>query len=191
MEVAIPNKVANDETLVRALLHPLLYSQSKNKIKREAFLPPIEKNDVSVLRLNYSDSNSCKNFAANIVIPNQTYCGLGIVLCGSIREANSEENKLDDGTVISCDVLATPLDERGILSTKEIILATDKGAPMHADIVYSCNHIKQGEPQTILRKMAEKILRKAFAFIDPAPLQPDWTGNDLTLPKIFLDSNKV
>lgn len=156
----IPDEIAPSETLVRCLVHPLFYSQSKKRIKEQAFLPPRGKNEVSVLRLKYTDDMFCKNHCAKINIPNNTYCGAALLIAENINYANERFGSLE--SEIRCIVKSSPI----IDEEKQLYL------PMHADILYS-GFTLNPEEKTLpyqVRALAMELAQSAKFYGD----EDDW-----------------
>jgi hypothetical protein len=163
----IPQIVSDDEILVRAIFHSLFYSKSDKKIKKEAFLPPPQRVDVSTLRLSYTTRDFCKNHALSITIRNNTYIGLALIKVAFIR------NNKD-----IVDVISTYYDEFGKLVQREEIYSNDKGLPMHADILYNFTPtIEEPIPQKI-RVLANEIAKNATFYEDPYPSEKNWNGSE-------------
>ena len=165
----IPLVVDENEILVRGLVHPMFFSRSENTIKREAFLPPPDKSDVSLLRLAYTNDNFCKNHSMSLQMGNNHYCGMGTILCRNVSVLNEQEKE----TIAI--VKSTPLSQQLELIENQTIFTTTPGLPMHADLIYN-QPLKKGEVQTKFRKYANKLAKSANYFNDPKPTEPDWHG---------------
>src|SRR4051812_46331858 len=108
-KIVIPRKIASDELLVRSIFHSLHVS-SKDKLRREAFLPAPGGKEVSVLRLKYTCENGCKNHSLTIKMQNQTYQGLALIRVEMVLSSNNNLFKTSTGQPISVSSIATPLD---------------------------------------------------------------------------------
>ncbi len=179
-KIIIPRKVDSEEVLVRSIFHSLHISLSKNKLKREAFLPGFGKNDVSVLRLLYTCADNCKNHSLKIHMGGQTYQGVALVHAKTVTSANNPDYKTTVGESINVSTVGTPLDEVQKLIEEDPVYTDTPGVPMHADIFYSHKNGDE-EPQTILRLMANTILASSKYFKDPAPVVKGWSGDKLEL----------
>jgi hypothetical protein len=173
-KVKIPLEINEQEILVRGIMHPFFYSESKKKIKGEAFLPPPKRKDVSTLRLKYTTSNFCKNHSARLKMANNRYVGLGLIGINNIILLNPSTNNL-------VEVIATPLDELGNEIKHKIIYNTTKGLPMHADILYTYEFVEGSPPPQEIRKIAEQIAKQTKLYLDPNPESLDWLGDELIL----------
>jgi hypothetical protein len=170
----VPRTIDGEEVLIRGVLTPIFYSSSKSILKREAFLPPPIRNDVSLLRLEYTNDNFCKNHAASLVINGSSYCGLA-----SFKEKHVRELALNGSFDFTVEVKATPIDIAGaIVADDAEVNESSPGLPMHADMIYSIA-IEKGEVQTKLRRFAEALLKIANYFPDPNPKNIDWSGDRL------------
>lgn len=166
--------VDTHEILVRGILHPFFYSQSKKKLKETAFLPPPKANSVSLNRLRYTDVHFCKQHAKTINFPNNTYCGLVTIIVKDILDAS---DKFED---VDAKVIASPMDEhQNYVDTKTTKVFVDSlGLPMHADLTYQISNppIEPYNPQTKLRKVASEILKSANYYEDAFPNEDLWKG---------------
>jgi hypothetical protein len=180
MRTIIPRKVDLEEILVRSIFHSLHISLSKKTLKREAFLPPPGRKDVSVLRLDYTCADACKNHSLKINMGGQTYQGLALVQVKNILSTNSQTYKITGGGSIKVSVVGTPLNETLQLIEEDPVYTDTPGVPMHGDIFYSHQN-EDGEPQTILRLMANAILPHSKYFKDPVPKEEGWAGEKLEL----------
>ncbi len=175
MAQPIPRTIDENETILRCLVHPMFYSRSKKAMKREAFLPPPNKKDVSVLRRDYtSDDSFCKNHCKTIKIGVSTYIGIAVFLARHIREINNDEQ-----TTIPMELKPTPLNPENELVSgyKEIFMDTP-GLPMHADIIYE-RPLHKGMPATEHRIVANMLLKKTTLYIDKFIESNTWDGLEL------------
>lgn len=88
MPKTIPPQIGNDETLVRGIVHPLMFSKSRQKLKANAFLPPPGRSDVSVLRAKFTTPDFCKKHFKTLVVGNHQYCGMAILEVSAIHQIN-------------------------------------------------------------------------------------------------------
>ena len=171
----IPFQVSKNELLVRGIGHFIFYSQKEKKLKREAFLPPPDKTDVSLLRRVYTSDDFCKQHAKKIKIGDSyQYCGLATFYFFQIDEINP-----NPAIAINPYVAGTPIDENGNYIKTPPVFVTTPGLPMHADLVYPLPTIK-GSVNTENRQFAQNILKKALYHNDPFPdVNDKWLGNPL------------
>lgn len=178
MHKEIPYALSNSELLIRGIQHPMFYSNSKNEVKREAFLPPPERRDVSILRREFAlNDSSCKAHCKAVKFPNNFYCGMATFLNSHISEINSLP---DIKTFV--EVKGTPINEQGEYITTLPIFTNTPGLPMHADILYDIPTIK-GEPNTEHRIYANKLAKKVKYLHDPTPTENNWRGEKLNYNK--------
>jgi hypothetical protein len=178
MPQVIPRSIAGAETLIRGIVHPYFYSESKGKLKPEAFLPPPAKRDVSVLRLNYADAPFCKQHCKDLRMGRGgLYVGMAALLAEAVDEA--AQLPAVAGAVV---VEATPLNEHKqlVAATAEVTTA-DAGLPMHADILYS-QPVEKGVPNQGAHMAARYLMSKARYYRDPAPTEDGWRGEALDPP---------
>ena len=111
----IPPKINDNEEIIRGVYHPANFTKA-NKIKKNVFMPPPEKDELSVLRLNYSSHKRCKFHCKQIQVPNnRNYWGLSQLSANEIY------------TINGCNIIHTPLDVTTFNDVKYSL-------PEHADI---------------------------------------------------------
>lgn len=161
--------IAPTEIIVRGILHPFFFSQSKNKLKESVFLPPPDSKTVSLNRLRYADATFCKQHAKAINFPDNIYCGLASICVGDIIKISQLiEN-------ITVEVIASPMDiNRNYfnLSNNKIFVNT-LGFPMHCDLTYDTPIVAHA-PNTLHRKMAKELLKATKYYHDEHPLEDIW-----------------
>lgn len=152
--MTIPNTVEDKERLVRIIYSPMNFNEKTGELKDNAFKSPIMKDEVSVLRLDYTSADFCKKHGVRNSDPTKkrAYFGtLAVILAQQVR-------------TVGADVIATP---------KTDLL-------MHADIIYG--HVAEAHenyPPELLHKVRQlKKLAKTFVEVDPDAT--NWTGTDLS-----------
>jgi hypothetical protein len=157
----------------------MYYSASKNLVKREAFLPPSRRADVSLLRHFYTNDNFCKMNFAKLKIGDSKYCGIATFYkyhVNEILESISNNDKIE------VRINATPLDRKGNYIQGHPVYKNSGGLPMHADMVYETPIVK-GEPQTRHRIFANNLAKISNYFNDPFPDSTSWSGEKLNWTK--------
>ncbi|HEY1018438.1 MAG TPA: hypothetical protein VGE25_05540 [Sediminibacterium sp.] len=175
----IPFQVGNNELLVRGILHPMFYSNSNKTVKREAFLPPSNRQDVSLLRHGYSTDNFCKIHASSLVIKDNQYCGLATFCAFHPKEVF---DSIIPAERIKVEIKGTPIDENGVYISTPPVYKKSRGLPMHADMLYETPLVK-GAPQTKHRQFANKLAKVSNYFHDPKPNSQKWSGEKLKWAK--------
>lgn len=181
----IPLDIDTEEALARIILHSYHYSESKNKIRPEAFTPsPDEVDEISVLRYRYTNSDFCKVRGLTIASRRNTlehpckFIGLAFLFN---KEVNEISSTLDE---ISCKAIASPYDENDNLRTDSPIMSTDSGIPMHADIKYSIT-VEQDKPinQLVKQHIAKNFCKLAQPrfFKDTDKETQTWVGDAITI----------
>ncbi len=172
---SIPRTIDDDETLLRCIVHPMFYSKSKENMKREAFLPPPGKRDVSLLRRDFTiDDSSCKHHCKSIKIGVSNYVGIAVFIARHVKEINDDEQ-----TNISIELIATPLNpNKEMIPEQEEIFMDTSGLPMHADMIYE-RPLQKGIPATEHRIVASMLLKKATFYIEKFIESSTWDGSDL------------
>lgn len=175
MTIKIEAKILSEEILVRCLLHPLWVSGGKMKFN--AFLPPPERKDVSLLRLLYTDMNFCKKHAKGLKVGNSIYWGLGAFRAKHIEEVNKE-----DDVKINAQIICSPIDENNsYIKDISTVTTSTSGLPMHADLSYSEPIPEKGNPATEHRIYAQKLLKISSCLQDHDPESSIWNGGDFLL----------
>lgn len=155
-----PLDIADDEIIVRSLLSPLLYSQSKSKLKDPAFSPPPGGNEVSVLRHRYTTTDFCRSHSQSLEIADNEYTGMAIIEASSIQKVNFEHAEKLKGTSHVCvKLISSPL----------------PNLHMHADIVYSME-FPDDEPKIQIRMIARELIKLAVSLADPDVTSSKWMG---------------
>lgn len=182
----IPDNISANELLIRGIFTPLFYSTSKQKLKEGAFLPPPNKNDVSILRHDYSNDNACKNHCLRVNIKDNLYCGLSTFLASHISEL-SIKYEIKNAVYLRY----TPLeDDFNTQIEKRPVYTTDRGVPMHADIYYE-GEFEAYKPQTKFRRFAKDLAQNiSIYFADPNPLLQSWSGEKLSWNSNNISNNK-
>ena len=157
---------------MRGIVRPLFYNQKKSKLERNAFLPPPKRgrNDVSLYRRRYASDDICKQCASNLRLADNTYSGLAILRARHILELNQIP---DLGTTARVD--ATPLDDQDHHIIDRVACRDEPGKPFHADLIYEYI-VHEGQPNTPLRRYAERLCTVACYFEDPYPTERGWKG---------------
>lgn len=171
----IPRVVGDLELLIRGIVHPMFYSNSKNNLKREAFLPPLLSTDVSLLRLQFTDATFCKKHSKTLRLPNNSYCGLAAVVAAQVEKINIDKAC----EPVEAAIIGSPMDkQREYYHRLRLAYTWDAGLPMHADLRYNVMQEK-GVPNTRLRKFAEEILKVSVYYSDPNPSELNWNGQNI------------
>ena len=135
----IPDCVEDIEIVVRVIFYPRNVTKDKKTLKANAFRSPSGIDEVSVIRLNYSNEDFCKQHGKNIQNPKdeREYFGLAKISCFNVRN-------------IRADVVSTPLESN---------LA-------HADIKigYICQ--KGEELPSVYRLKVDEMAKKAILYED-------------------------
>lgn len=173
MHELINKTILNDEICIRCILSPLFCHSTKKKLKENAFLPPPNSNEVSLLRLMYTDLNKCKSHAKHIEgtmkekVNDIQYQGLASITSKDVNEANLELN-------MSCQIVYAPMDEDGnYIATCKDVYSDEGGLPMHANLLYPYE-MKKGEVATEARKYARRLLKVARFEYDNNPESTTW-----------------
>lgn len=95
----IPELVDDVEKITRIIYHPILLN-GKGEIRSNAFKPPANSDEVSIIRLDYSTLEFCKNQGKKFENPDhkKNYYGLSFLSARSIR-------------YIGADVVSSPIQD--------------------------------------------------------------------------------
>jgi hypothetical protein len=146
----IPVAVKCDEVIVRGICHPF-HLNNKGKLKWNAFRPPPERRDVSVIRKCYMGVEFCKRKAQELTDPlkNKSYCGLAFLRAEAAREVDAD-----------------------VVDSRDLYLG-------HADIIHACSAPARGEPPPpekleVLREACKHLVNSARFVIDSNPESTEW-----------------
>lgn len=174
----IPKKVLEKELIVRIIFHPFHYSISNSKLKESAFLPAPSRNDVSVLRRDYTSDDFCKSHSQKINFKNNNYCGMS-----TFKNDDVISLLKNGGFKFSVGLFATPLADMFVTLWNLIwrlrICKNDPGNPFHSDLIYDSSHVKEGEVHTEMRRFAKSLAKTAAYHNDPNPTGQGWSGTPL------------
>ena len=170
----IPFEISDDELLVRAIGHYMFFSINDKELKREAFLPPANRADVSLLRRKYTTDEFCKKHAKSINMKGYIYCGLATFLFSEVAKINALPH-----VKVRPKVVGSPIDENGQYITQPPVFENAVGIPMHADIIYP-EPVQKGKVMTEYRQFAQEMLKGRVTFLeDPNPAEEVWSGDPL------------
>ncbi len=184
MTMEVSPVITLQEALVRGIVHPLMYSKSARQLKENAFKPPPGRNDVSVLRLLYTNAGFCKKHFKTLVVGFHAYCGMALMKVEDVENIHSKiTDPVSTEELPKVQVIFTPLDAKGQLRTDAPVFAGDEGLPMHADIVFDFISEPESPAPIWVRKIAKALSNQPPAkfFEDPEPDAGNWTGAMLEL----------
>lgn len=190
--VEVPDNIVDDEYLGRIVLHSFHYSETKDKLRPEAFMPsPSERDEVSILRFTYTNIDFCK--MRGILIAERRnnpqypckFIGIAFISCKEVKDApinNDSKGNIDEN--FSANPIATPLCVEEKLRTDRPIYTNDEGIPCHGDIkfdidVYEHTPIKQKYKKRVFQPLAN--LAEAKFFKDSNTITNVWKGDAIDL----------
>lgn len=175
MSELVSRIIEDAEICIRCIVSPLFVKDSKCKLKREAFLPPPDKKEVSLLRLRYTNLNRCKQHAINLSVRNNKYWGLSSITKSDVNSTYQSKLTDDEKKEISVTIEYAPIsDKNEYISDGIDVYSDDTGLPMHADLVYNTK-AKINEVQTQMRKFANELIKVAKVQKDEEQSQQEWT----------------
>jgi hypothetical protein len=154
--MSIPETVDDDERLVRVVYSPMNFNEKTGELRDNAFKSPLMKDEVSVLRLEYTNADFCKQHAVRHSDPTKKreYFGmLAVITALAVRTEGA-------------DAISTPI--------KPDLL-------MHADIVYGYMAESHDNYPPELLYRVQKLKKKSRIFIENDVNTKLWTGDDLSL----------
>lgn len=154
--VVLPKDVAENEKLCRAIFSPINVD-NKGNLKSNSFRTPPEKDEVSVNRLDYTNSNYCKSEAKKNENPHKdrNYYGFAIIQQIEIL-------------TVGCNTIYSPIAE-----------PLDSINPFHADIKIGYVPKKGEELPSRFRKKVDDMVKYARFYKDPEPNTNNWVGKEL------------
>jgi len=160
----VPKEIFTDELCLRCIYHPLHFSNGK--LKREALLPPPnkERNDVSLLRYSYMPIEKCIEHGQQTQMGgSQSFVAIASITRKDVLE-NNEWAKLKDAKGIFngtfADIYYAPMNANQYVSLDIDVYTNDSNCdlPAHADLRYDSN--LNGTVQTRLRQYASQLVKK-------------------------------
>lgn len=167
----IPFDIHKEELIIRCIGHSFYYSKSDKKLKREAFLPPPDEDEVSVLRHKYTNDNFCKCHCMKIQFSNFQYCGLATFKAEIVFVLNVAHS-------FNITLKGTPLDKDNKYISSPPVYTSTIGVPMHGGIIFPTK-TQRGQPNTEYRKFANLMIKEVKYISDPFPQQEKWQGEKL------------
>lgn len=148
-EPVLPDFVGNPERIIRVIFYPDNVLKNESGIRANAFRTPGGIDEVSVIRLDYTDANFCKKHGKEIEDPGRKdYFGFGLLLASEIREFGAN-----------------------------VIYSRKEGNPFHSDIKIGFIPEKGVQlPPEFLMKV-DKMAKRARLHKDFKPLEISWGGN--------------
>ena len=160
----IPKELDPTEECIRCILHPLMYSISKRKLRREALLPPPNSNRVSLLRLDYTEGGLpfCFRHGKSLSILGQDFVGLASVTPRAVKDCS---DRILRPHANHAEIIYAPMHQGKYVDTSIDIDTQDPNVdlPMHADLTYI--DIEEGDIKTVLRMFANELVKYA-SFIE-------------------------
>ena len=149
--MSIPAAVENKERIVRILYFPKNVKNDKT-LRANVFRTPPEKDEVSIIRVDYSSANFCKAHGKKYQSPEneRAYFGLAVLTAEEIRS-------------VDADVVHSPLPDN----------------PAHVDIkIGFCPPRGEALPAEYQYKVDEMV-RMSRIHEDKDPDKDQWTGEEL------------
>ena len=158
MGEVIDKTILSDEECARCVYSPFHYSESKNKLKREAFLPKVGDDCISLLRLRYCDYEYCINHGIKISNPpDKVFCVIAVLTSNVLNNINSTFET--EG--LSTSIVASPMNGNDYVDPQTDVFVDDVNVstPMHADMKYN-RTVEVGAVQTQMRRYASELCKR-------------------------------
>lgn len=160
----VPKEIDENEDCIRCVVHPLMYSESKDRLKEPAVLPKPGDNKVSLLRLKYTvdGTDFCVHHGLSLASGSSSFVGLAKICPKNVAECNVVSRKLQSHNPISAEIVYAPMSGGNYLPNDTVVDTEDDGVdlPMHADLTYSNIDNREGEVKTSLRMYAKELLKR-------------------------------
>ena len=168
--VLVDKQIAEDEICARCVLHPLMFSESKGKLKDPAFQPKWGEHDASMLRLKYCTKEFCHQHGEHLMVDGQTYVGLAFITPKQVEEVNewavSEYSlKKYDGERYEVNgteahVIYAPMNNGKYVDVDiDVFTEGEIDLPMHVDLRYKV--ALDDDVRTRFRDFARQLMKKA------------------------------
>lgn len=156
----VPRAISEEEPCVRCVMHPMMYSESKQRLKREAMLPAPNRKDVSLLRLNYTNIDFCILHGRNLSSTNASFKCLATLYGKDLKDLNIVSNSKDTQWAgVKSEIIYGPMHQGHYVLDKDVYVDDDDvELPMHADLIY--NTTNEGDVSTRMRKYANQLVKK-------------------------------
>ena len=167
--VLVPEEIKDDEPCLRCIYHPF-HIDSKGKIRREALLPPNNRNDVSLFRRNYMSVEKCiaHGKKANALMQ-KTLVAIGSITLNDVLENNDWaltllESHTPNDTSTSAMIHSSPMtknnDEYVYVNVEKVYSEDPRiDLPAHADMRYNSNFVG-GIVKTRMRQYASQLVER-------------------------------
>lgn len=87
--MSIPIDISNDENISRLIFTPFHYNQKENKLKPGAYKPRSNKDEISVIRFDYSSVDSIKEKGLSMHSDKKKFFGYTKVIAIDIRNCHN------------------------------------------------------------------------------------------------------
>lgn len=156
----VPRTISENEPCVRCVMHPMMYSESKQRLKREAMLPAPNRRDVSLLRLNYTNIDFCILHGRSLSNTNASFKCLATVHGKDLKELNNlSDSKDTQWAGVNSEIIYGPMHQGHYVLDKDVYVDDDDvELPMHADLIYYTAN--EGDVSTRMRKYANQLVKK-------------------------------
>ena len=156
--------IAPSEICLRCIFQPL-YIKSNGLLKREALLPPPNRNrnDVSLLRQNYMSLEECISHGKNTHIDKQSFVAIASITRKDVQANNLWAHAKDSTGYVNgttADIYYAPMSNGKYISLDIDVFSNDPDVdlPAHADLRY--DSVLSGTVQTRMRQYASELVKK-------------------------------
>ena len=156
----VPKSISEEEPCVRCVMHPMMYSESKQRLRREAILPAPNRRDVSLLRLNYTTIDFCIIHGKKLSNKNVSFKCLATLYGKDLKELNNlSESENIQWSGIKSEIIYSPMHQGHYILDRDVYVNDPTiELPMHADLTY--NTTNEGGVSTRMRRYASQLVKK-------------------------------
>jgi len=166
----VPRNIEGNEPCIRCVMHPMMFSEHKQKLKREAILPAPKRKDVSLLRLKYTTLDFCISHGKRLCNENATFKCLASIFLKDVNDmSNESETECCPWFGVKADIAYAPMHQGKYIFDKDVFVNDEKvELPMHADLLY--NTPNDGDVSTRMRKFATQLVKKMNIVYEEIPI---------------------
>jgi hypothetical protein len=147
-----PREIADSEAIVRGICSP--YHVKKGKLQLNAYRPPADREDVSVMRCDWIGANGCKQHAKDLEDPTskppKIYQGMAVLSARHIRDTGAR-----------------------------VVDSREQQFDGHADILHGIKSVRGEPPPAKQLYQMQELAKMANYFPDPDPPSATWAGPEL------------
>jgi hypothetical protein len=155
-KVLVPKEIQINEICLRLVFSPY-HIDSKGKLRKEALLPPLGRNDISLFRQSYITKEKIDELGFQMSNDKKTFKAVASIKRLWVLENNNWAG--NEHLSISADIYYSPMNKGKYIDENIDVYVNDKNVdmPFHADMRYNCK--LDSTVQTQLRKYASHLIK--------------------------------